>query len=80
MLHGQSFWGNTVGSLHQLEETRLAWQRAKAELEAALAEVERLVAASAGPAELEAARNALTRHQAAADWHLGRYISQLGRS
>lgn len=69
-----------MGSLHQLEETRLAWQRAKVELEAALAEVERHVAAAAGPAELEAARNALTRHQAAADWHLARYISQLGKS
>jgi hypothetical protein len=66
--------------MHQLEETRLAWQRAKVELEAALAEVERRVAIAAEPAELQAARNELTKHQAAADWHLARYISQLGKS
>jgi hypothetical protein len=66
--------------MDRLEIARLDWQRAQAELQSALADLERLVASMGGPDELIDARKAVERRQKSADEFLHRYITQLGKS
>jgi len=58
----------------------LDWQKAQAELQLALAELERRVAAGDGISELMEARDTVARRQRLTDDLLNRYITQLGKS
>lgn len=66
--------------MDRLEESRLAWQRAQAELQKAQATLEGRVASVADPAAIQIARDDAMRAQKLADELLQRYISQLGKS
>jgi hypothetical protein len=66
--------------MSQLEETRLAWQRAQAEYQQALADLELRVASNSDAEALLKARAEAARRQQAADNKLHRYITQLGKS
>jgi len=63
-----------------LDHARLDWQKAQAELQLALAELERRVAARAGVVEVTEARETADRRKKLADDLLHRYITQLGKS
>lgn len=62
-----------------VEESRLAWQRAQADLQMAQAVLERAVAMGDGPDVLAKAHAALAKRRAAADEALQRHITQLGK-
>jgi hypothetical protein len=64
----------------RIEEARLAWQRAQAELQKALAELELRVADAADVSLVTRARSRVTEQQKMADDLLGRYITHLGKS
>ena len=64
----------------QVEDARLAWRRAQAELKSAQEELEARVAEPADSATLEAARSLAATRGAAADELLQRYITQIGKS
>jgi F0F1-type ATP synthase membrane subunit b/b' len=66
--------------MSQLEEAQLAWQRAQADLQAALASLEKSVASNAPGEAVNQARTLVAQQQAAADNLLQRYITQLGKS
>jgi hypothetical protein len=66
--------------MDQLDDARLAWQRAQAEMQMANAELERQVASLADVTEIESARAALVKKREAADLQLARYITQIGKS
>jgi hypothetical protein len=63
-----------------LEHARLEWQQAQADLQTALAALEKCVAGLAGPAEVTTANEAVSRRRAVSDALLQRYITQLGKS
>ena len=63
-----------------LELARLAWQRAQADLQTSLADLEKAVAALADPSHVQLARDQVTDRQRIADEYLNRYITQLGKS
>lgn len=71
--------GDNVG-VNQVDQSRLDWQKAQAELQLALAELERRVAAGGGALELADARDTADRRKKLADDLLNRYITQLGKS
>jgi hypothetical protein len=62
-----------------VEESRLAWQRAQAQLQMALATLEKAVASGETPEIITKARGAVAARQAAADEALHRHITQLGK-
>jgi hypothetical protein len=66
--------------MSQLEESRLAWQRAQADFQSAIAELEKSVASNADAASVEQARAEAGRRQATADELLHRYITYLGKA
>jgi len=66
--------------MSQLETARLAWQSAQADLQTALAELEKRVAETANVAQLEEVRAIIAKRQAKADDMLNRYITHLGKS
>jgi len=71
----------TLRTMNRLEECRLAWQRAQAELQMSLAELEKAVASpSPKSAEIQQARDSVARRQRAADELLQRYITQIAKS
>jgi len=65
--------------MHQLEQARLSWQRAQAELQESMALLEKCVAQNSAPAAIESARIEVAKRQAATDHELNRYITQLGK-
>jgi flagellar biosynthesis chaperone FliJ len=66
--------------MDRVEEARLAWQRAQAELQSSLAELERIVASDTNVEQVLKARALTGTRQKAADEFLNRYITQLGKS
>jgi hypothetical protein len=66
--------------MDRIEEARLAWQRAQADLQRSLADLEMHVAQEAGAEAVQKARAAVTVKQGAADEMLHRYITHLGKS
>lgn len=70
----------TISPMQHLEFARSAWQTAQAEVQVAVAELEKKVANMAGPDEIARARDLVARRQEAADLQLQRYISQIGKS
>ena len=66
--------------MDRLEEARLSWQRAQADLQAALAELERLVASTADAEAIQQARMLAGQRQDSADHQLQRYITYLGKN
>lgn len=66
--------------MDRVDEARLAWQRAQAELKAALADLEHRVAEMAGADAVAIARSLVAEKQEAADLFLQRYITQVGKS
>jgi hypothetical protein len=71
---------NTIQWMDRLENARLDWQRAQAELQLSLAELERRVAALDTAEQIEEVRALSKSRQAAADELLQRYITYLGKS
>jgi hypothetical protein len=71
---------DTIQRMDRLESARLDWQRAQAELQLALAELERRVATMAPAEQIEEVRSLSKNRQAAADELLQRYITYLGKS
>jgi hypothetical protein len=63
-----------------VEESRLAWQRAQAQLQMALAVLEKAVASCETPEIITQARVTVAARQASADDALHRHITQLGKS
>lgn len=66
--------------MQQLEQARLSWQRAQADLQESMALLEKCVAQNSNSAAIESARAEVARRQAAADLELNRYITQLGKT
>jgi hypothetical protein len=66
--------------MDRLEESRLAWQRAQADLQSALAALEHTVASEGSPNEILKARATVASMQKVADEMLQRHITQLGKS
>jgi hypothetical protein len=66
--------------MDQLENARLAWQAAQAELQIALADLEKCVAQLAAADAVSRARDVVAARQSTADLLLQRYITQLGKS
>lgn len=67
--------------MNRVEETRLEWRRAQAELQVALATLERAVAeAMPSPLTIERARSNVKTCQQRADETLQRHITQLGKA
>jgi hypothetical protein len=66
--------------MDRTEESRLAWQKAQADLQSSLADLEKAVAAVADPAHIQLARKAVADRQRIADELLQRHITQLGKS
>lgn len=66
--------------MNLLNDARLHWQHAQAELQSALAELEKRVAETAPPEVVLAARKEVERRQKDADHLLARYITQVGKS
>jgi hypothetical protein len=66
--------------MDRLAEARLEWQRAQAELQLALAELERRVAAVANGEAVAEAKAVADQKNDAADAYLNRYITQLGKA
>jgi hypothetical protein len=67
-------------AMQHLELARLAWQTAQADVQVAVAELEKQVACRAGPEEIAKGRELVARRQEAADLLLQRYITQIGKS
>lgn len=67
-------------AVNQLDHARLDWQKAQAEVQLAMAELERRVAAQEGAIEVAEARDTADRRKKLADELLHRYITQLGKS
>ncbi|HYF16850.1 MAG TPA: hypothetical protein VEA40_03205 [Ramlibacter sp.] len=67
--------------MHRLEDARLAWRQAQADLQAAQAELEKAVA-NPDPTtrEIEQAKDLAERRQRVADELLQRYITQIAKS
>lgn len=65
--------------VHQLEHARLDWQKARAELQLALAELEGRVAAGEEAVRVAEARDTAARRQKLADELLQRYITHIGK-
>ncbi len=57
----------------------MAWQRAQADLQTALAVLERVVASAGTPNDILKSRAAVTATQKVADEMLQRHITQLGK-
>ena len=69
-----------VGDMDRVEETRMAWQRAQADLQTALAELERRVAAKVAQSDaILKAREDVAAKQKIADEMLQRHITMLGK-
>lgn len=66
--------------MDQLEQSRLSWQRAQAEVQTAMGELERCVAELADARVIIEARKVLVARQKVAEDLLQRYITQLGKS
>jgi hypothetical protein len=66
--------------MDRVEDARLAWQLAQAEMQISNAELEREVASLADISQIEGARAVLVRKREAADLLLARYITQIGKS
>lgn len=66
--------------MNQIDPAQLDWQRAQAELQLALAELERRVAAGDGAVEVAEAKDTADRRKELTDDLLHRYITQLGKS
>lgn len=66
--------------MDQLDQSRLTWQRAQAELQAAQADLEKRVAELADARALEEASKVVMARQKVADELLQRYITQIGKS
>lgn len=66
--------------MQQLEQARLSWQRARADLQESMAILEKCVAQNSDPAAIESAHVQAAKRQAAADLELNRYITQLGKT
>ena len=66
--------------LDRLEETRLAWQRAQADPQTALADLEHAVASSAGGEAIVKLQAVAVERRKAADELLQRHITQIGKS
>lgn len=66
--------------MYQLEDSRLAWQRAQAEMQIAMGALEKCVAELAGAEAIKAARAELLKKEQAADLCLQRHITQIGKS
>ena len=66
--------------MDRVEGARLAWQRAQAEYQASLAELEKIVASDSTVEQLLKVRALAADRQKAADEQLHRYITQLGKS
>lgn len=65
--------------MDRVEQTRLAWQRAQAELQMSLADLERIVAGNGTAEEIQKARAFAASRQKIADELLQRHITQLGK-
>ena len=66
--------------MDRVEDARLAWQRAQADYQGSLADLERIVAGDSTVEQLLKARALAAERQKAADELLHRYITQLGKS
>lgn len=66
--------------MQQVEQARLEWQRAQADVRSAQAELEKLVAEFADGAVLDVASKAVADRQRVAEEMLQRYITQIGKS
>jgi hypothetical protein len=69
-----------VFSMDRIEETKMEWQRCAAELQMALAVLERAMAHEDDADLLSRARGAVVMWQAKADEALQRHITQLGKN
>ena len=63
-----------------VEDARRTWQKAKADLQAALSDLEGCVIELAEADTVAAARARVAARQEAADLHLQRYITRVGKS
>ena len=66
--------------MNRIEEARLAWQRAQADLQKALAELEKGVASENDADAVKAARLTVAMRQERADEQLQRYLTYRGKS
>jgi hypothetical protein len=66
--------------MDQLENARLDWQRAQAELQIAMGGLERTVAERADADAIAEAWKLVKSREMTADEYLNRYITQLGKS
>jgi hypothetical protein len=67
--------------MDHLEQSRHAWERAQADLQTALAELERRVASDTPePDSIQGTREVVAKRQSAADEYLNRYITQVGKT
>lgn len=66
--------------MDRLEESRLAWQRAQANFQAALADLEHAVASSAGGELIVKLQAVAVERRKLADELLQRHITQIGKS
>lgn len=66
--------------MDQLEAARLSWQHAQADLQSAMADLEKRVAALADAQALDETRKIVVARQKVAEDLLQRYITQLGKS
>ena len=67
--------------MDRLEDSRVAWQQAQADLQISLAELEKAVAAPVAIAnQVQQARELVMRRQRTADELLQRYITQIAKS
>ena len=65
--------------MDRIEDARMAWQRAQADLQHALAELEFRVADGSDGEALNSARLTVAMRQEKADFQLQRYITYLGK-
>lgn len=74
-------FGAQCAAMDRLEEARLTWERAQADLQHALAELEKCVADTGSEAQaVNNARLVVAMRQEKADEQLQRYITYLGKS
>jgi len=67
--------------MDRLEDSRVAWQQAQADLQISFAELEKAVAAPVAIAnQVQQARELVMRRQRTADELLQRYITQIAKS
>jgi hypothetical protein len=65
--------------MDRIDEARLAWQKAQAELQMALSSLEKCVADGSDAAAVSIARKLAAVREEAADLQLHRYLTQLGK-